>query len=258
MAPGARTVLLLGGSTEATQLARLLAASGAVDLTISFAGRTAARAAMPDGVHVRVGGFGGSAGLQRHLEQHDVDALVDATHPFSARMPFHAATAADAAAIPRLRVLRPPWVAQPGDRWTVVDSVTAAATAVNTSGAGAVLLTIGRQELAPFAACRGARVVARCIDPPDAGILDGAEIVLARGPFTVDDEIALLRRHDIELVVSKNAGGAATGAKLEAARRLGLRVVMVERPPAPLGPTVATPAEAVAWLDEALLERAGR
>jgi precorrin-6A/cobalt-precorrin-6A reductase len=129
---------------------------------------------------------------------------------------------------------------------------------VNTSGAGAVLLTIGRQELAPFAACRGARVVARCIDPPDAGILDGAEIVLARGPFTVDDEIALLRRHDIELVVSKNAGGAATGAKLEAARRLGLRVVMVERPPAPLGPTVATPAEAVAWLDEALLERAGR
>jgi precorrin-6A/cobalt-precorrin-6A reductase len=258
MAPGARTVLLLGGSTEATQLARLIAASGDIELTVSFAGRTAARAPMPDDIHVRVGGFGGPSGLQRHLETNAVAALIDATHPFSSRMPFHAATAADAAGCPRLRVLRPPWVAQAGDWWTVVLSVAAAAAAVEESGAGAALLTIGRQELAPFAVCTSARLVARCIDPPEAGVLDGAEIILARGPFTVEDEIALLRRHHIELVVSKNAGGPATEAKLVAARRLGLPVVMVERPPAPGGPTVATAAEAMTWLDGALLARASR
>jgi precorrin-6A/cobalt-precorrin-6A reductase len=209
-------------------------------------------------VLVRVGGFGGSAGLQRHLETNAVDALIDATHPFSSRMPFHAATAADAAGRPRLRVLRSPWVAQPGDRWTVVSSVAEAATAVDASGAGSVLLTVGRQELARFAGCTSARLVARCIEPPEAGVLDGAEIILARGPFTVEDEIALVRRHHIELVVSKNAGGPATEAKLAAARHLGLPVVMIERPPAPAGPTVATAAEAMVWLETALLERASR
>jgi precorrin-6A/cobalt-precorrin-6A reductase len=258
MAPGAPTVLLLAGSTEATQLAHLIAAAGDIELTVSFAGRIAARPAMPEGAHVRVGGFGGAAGLRHHLESDATDALVDATHPFSARMPFHAATAADAAGIPRLRVLRPPWVPQAGDRWTVVPSVTEAAHAVEASGASAVLLTIGRQELAPFAACRRARLVARCIDPPAAGVLDGAEIILARGPFEVEDEVALLRRHGIELVVSKNAGGGATEAKLAAARLLGLPVVMVERPPAPDGPTVATAADAMAWLAAALPARADR
>ena len=116
-------------------------------------------------------------------------ALVDATHPFSARMPFNAAAAARAAGVPRVRVLRPPWSPQAGDRWTAVLSVTEAAAAVEASGAGNVLLTIGRQELAPFAACGRARLVARCIDPPDAGVLDRAEIILARGPFTVEDEV---------------------------------------------------------------------
>jgi len=100
--------------------------------------------------------------------------------------------------------------------------------------------------------------VARCIDPPDAGVLDRAEIILARGPFTVEDEVALLRRHQIDLLVAKNAGGSATEAKLGAARRLGLPVVMVQRPPAPDGPTVPTAADAVAWLDGALLESADR
>jgi precorrin-6A/cobalt-precorrin-6A reductase len=258
MAPGARRVLLLGGSTEATHLARLIAAAGGIDLTVSFAGRTATRAEMPNGVTVRVGGFGGPDGLRRHLEANAVDALVDATHPFSARMPFHAATAAGDAGVPRVRLLRPPWAPRAGDRWTAVSSVTEAAAAVEASGARGVLLTIGRQALAPFVACRRARLVARCIDPPDDGVLDGAEVILARGPFTVEDEVALMRRHHIDLVVSKNAGGAATEAKLVATRTLGLPVVMVERPPAPDGPTVATPTDAVKWLDAALLERAGR
>ncbi len=258
MAPGDRTVLLLGGSTEATQLARLAAASPEVTLNVSFAGRTAARAPMPDGVVVRVGGFGGPDGLQRHLESNAIEALVDATHPFSARMPFNAAAAALAAGIPRVRVLRPPWTPQAGDRWTAVLSVTEAAAAVEASGARNVLLTIGRQELAPFAACGRARLVARCIDPPEAGVLDRAEIILARGPFAIEDEVELLRRHDIDLVVSKNAGGAATEAKLAAARRLGLPVVMVQRPPVPAGPTVPTPADAMAWLDGVLLASVDR
>jgi precorrin-6A/cobalt-precorrin-6A reductase len=155
-------------------------------------------------------------------------------------------------------VLRPPWLPQAGDRWTVVPSVAEAAHAVEASGASPVLLTIGRQELAPFAACRRARLVARCIEPPAAGVLDGAEIILARGPFEVEDEVALLRGRGIELVVSKNAGGGATEAKLAAARLLGLPVVMVERPPAPDGPTVATAADAMAWLAAALPARADR
>jgi precorrin-6A/cobalt-precorrin-6A reductase len=258
MTPGARTVLLLAGSTEATQVARLAAASPAIALTVSFAGRTAARAPMPDDVAVRVGGFGGPEGLRQHLEANAVAAVVDATHPFSAGMPFNAAAAALAAGVPRVRVLRPPWARQAGDRWTTVLSVAEAAAAVEASGAGNVLLTIGRQELAPFAACGRARLVARCIDPPDAGMLDRAEIILARGPFTVDEEVALLRHHHIDLVVSKNAGGAATEAKLVASRRLGLPIVMVERPPVPDGPTVATPTDAMAWLADALLESADR
>jgi precorrin-6A/cobalt-precorrin-6A reductase len=136
--------------------------------------------------------------------------------------------------------------------------VAEAAAEVEASGAGNVLLTIGRQDLAPFSACRRARVVARCIDPPQPGVLDRAELILARGPFTVEDEIALLRRHRIDLLVSKNSGGDATAAKLEAARLLGLPVVMVDRPPAPAGPTVPTAAEALDWLEAALPERAAR
>jgi precorrin-6A/cobalt-precorrin-6A reductase len=242
-------LLVLGGSTEASQLTRLLHDHHpSAEVTVSFAGRTASRAPLPTGVHERVGGFGGIDGLRAYLSSERIDAVIDATHPFAARMPFHVRTAADAEGVPALRLVRPPWTPEIGDQWIDVDDMEAAADTVGQAAGRSVLLTIGRQELAPFRRCAETRFVVRSIDPPEPDLLPGAEVVLARGPFTLDDELALLARHHIDLVVAKNAGGEATGAKVDAARRLGIPMVMVRRPPIPCGPAVATPAEALGWL----------
>ncbi|MCU1504999.1 MAG: Precorrin-6A reductase [Ilumatobacteraceae bacterium] len=244
-----RRVLILGGTTEAAELTRrVVALVSRPELTVSFAGRTTSRAAVPEGVDVRVGGFGGIDGLRRHLDDGRFDAVVDATHPFAARMPFHAQAACDALGLALVRVLRPAWHAQPDDRWAVVDDVSAAAAEVARSGARRVFLTVGRQELAPFAACTGIELLVRSIDRPAPNVLADAEVLLSRGPFDVAAETELLRSRRIELLVSKNAGGSATYAKIEAARALGIPVVMVRRPPSPDVRTVATAAEALAWL----------
>ncbi len=246
-------VLLLGGTTEASELARLVSESHpSVELVVSFAGRTRARAAMPPGVDCRVGGFGGIDGLRDYIVAEQFDTVVDATHPFADRMPFHAHAACEATGTSLVRLVRPAWTQACGDHWTVVDDVASAAAEVERSGAARVLLTIGRQELAPFTRCQSTAFVIRSIDPPAPGLLDDAEVVLARGPFTVDDEIELLQSRRIDLVVSKNSGGTATRAKLEAARKLALPIVMVQRPPAPDADSVATVAEAFAWLVERL------
>ncbi len=242
-------MLILGGSTEATELARTIAASEpGIEATVSFAGRTTSRASFPDRIAVRVGGFGGVDGLRRHLADAGCTAMIDATHPFAARMPFNAQLACAALGIPLLRLLRPPWYAGPGDRWTCVDDVHAAASAVRCSGARRVFLTVGRQELAPFAACAAAELLVRCIEPPSPDVLPNAEILLSRGPFDLVAETELLRSRRIDLLVSKNAGGTATRAKIDAARALCVDVVMVRRPPSPDVPTVATVADALAWL----------
>lgn len=235
-------VLLLAGTTEARALAAMLAAEPGVELTASLAGHTSAAAAYP--CAVRTGGFGGVGGLVAHLRRDGVDTLVDATHPFSAAMPRHAAEAAARAGIPRLRLVRPPWAPQPGDRWVDVADLAGAARAVADLGSRRVLLTVGRLGLAAFAGVE-ARFVVRTIDPPDA-VLPAAETVRARGPFTVEEELALLRDRRIEALVTKNAGGS--DAKLVAARRLGLPVVVVRRPPAVEGPHAATADEALAWV----------
>lgn len=246
-------VLLLGGTTEASELARLLSENQpAVELVVSFAGRTGARAALPPGVDSRVGGFGGIDGLRDYIIAEQFVTVVDATHPFAGRMPFHAHSACEATGTPLLRLVRPAWTQIRGDHWTVVDDVPCAAVEVERSGARRVLLTIGRQELAPFAQCLWSTFVIRSIDPPAPGLLDDAEVVLARGPFTVDDEIELLQSRRIDLIVSKNSGGTATQAKLEAARQLDVPIVMVQRPPTPDGESVATVAEAMAWLAQRL------
>jgi precorrin-6A/cobalt-precorrin-6A reductase len=241
-------VLLLAGTTEATAVAATLGEQppGTVELTVSFAGRTTAPSA-PFGA-VRVGGFGGTDGLVAFLVEHRIDAVIDALHPFAAVMPFHAAAACDRVDIPRVKVVRPAWQAVDGDRWIRVPSIPAAADAVAGSAAQRVLLTTGRQELDPFRAVTGPVFVVRSIEPVG---LDGpwrARPLLARGPFTVDDELALLRDEGIDLIVSKDAGGTATAAKLVAARSLGLPVVLVDRPGVPDGPTVETVESAVAWL----------
>ncbi|GAB4082432.1 cobalt-precorrin-6A reductase [Modestobacter muralis] len=234
---------MLGGTGEARALAAALVAGG-VDVLSSLAGRTA-DPVLPEGP-VRVGGFGGAEGLAGWLAEHRPRAVVDATHPFAAQITASAATAAAAHGTPLLRLQRPGWTPGPGDTWRYVDSLAAAAEAV--AGYASVFLTTGRQGVAAFAGLPG-RVLVRSVDPPDQPLPAGATLLLDRGPFSVADELALMREHTVDVVVTKDSGGHLTEAKLVAARELGLPVVLVRRPPLPPGvETVATVADALAWL----------
>jgi precorrin-6A/cobalt-precorrin-6A reductase len=234
-------VLLLGGTAEARRLAERLVAED-VDVLSSLAGRVA-DPVLPPG-EVRIGGFGGVEGLTAALD--GVAALVDATHPFAATMTAHAAAAAATTGTPLLRLQRPGWTARPGDDWRWVDSLEQAASAV--AGHGSVLLTTGRQGLAAFAGLT-AHCVVRSVDPPEPPLPASVTVVLARGPFTVDQERALMTAHGVDVVVTKDSGGTMTAAKLTAARELGVPVVLVRRPPLPAGvPVAATVQEALAWL----------
>lgn len=240
-------VLILGGTTESSALARALAGDGRFRATLSLAGRT--RRPLPQPLPCRVGGFGGVEGLASYLAEHRVEALIDATHPFAAQMSRHAAQAARQTGTRLLAVVRPAWCPQPGDRWTAVPSMVAAAEALGRVGRR-VLLTVGQQDLAPFAAAPWHSYVVRSVDPPSPHTLPpGAEVITARGPFAEPDERRLLAERRVEVLVTKNSGGEATRPKLDAARALGLPVVMVARPDPPPGvERVATAAQALAWL----------
>ncbi|MFG2899299.1 cobalt-precorrin-6A reductase [Streptomyces zaomyceticus] len=234
-------ILILGGTTEARALAGLL--HGEVRVTSSLAGRVA-NPRLPEG-EVRIGGFGGVDGLVEWIGGHAVDAVIDATHPFAERISFNAARAAATAHVPLLALRRPGWVPEEGDRWVPVPSLEAAAGALDGLGER-VFLTTGRMGLAAFAD-RPEWFLVRSVDAPDAPVPARAEILLDRGPFTLDGERELLARHRIDVLVTKDSGGAATAPKLTAAREAGLPVVVVRRPPVPEGvPVVATPEEAAA------------
>jgi precorrin-6A/cobalt-precorrin-6A reductase len=236
-------VLVLGGTGEARRLAKALLAEG-VEVLSSLAGRVA-DPVLPEG-DVRIGGFGGAQGLTDWLAGHRPRAVVDATHPFAARITASAAIAAAAAGTPLLRLQRPGWAPEAGDTWRFVDSLTAAADAV--AGYGSVFLTTGRQGVRAFADLPN-RVLVRSVDPPDEPLPTGATLLLARGPFSVADELALMREHAVDVLVTKDSGGHMTAAKLTAARELGIPVVLVRRPPLPDGVrTVATVEEARAWV----------
>jgi precorrin-6A/cobalt-precorrin-6A reductase len=236
-------VLILGGTGEARRLATALVEAG-VDVLSSLAGRVT-DPLLPPG-EVRVGGFGGAVGLAAWLQAHPVRAMVDATHPFATTMTASAVAASDVTGVPLLRLQRPGWTAGPGDDWRWVDSLEEAAAAV--AGFGSVFLTTGRKTLGAFAGL-SARCLVRSVDPPEPPLPPRATVVLARGPFTVEEELALLRAHAVEAVVTKDSGGAMTAAKLAAARTLGLPVVLVRRPPLPPGvPVVATVEDAAEWV----------
>jgi precorrin-6A/cobalt-precorrin-6A reductase len=236
-------ILVLGGTTEGRELAAALDGAG-IPVVSSLAGRVA-RPRLPPGA-VRVGGFGGPAALARWLRDHGAVAVVDATHPFARRISASAAQAAPAAGVPLLRLERPGWRERPGDRWRRVPDVAAAAALIPSAGAR-VLLTTGRQGLAAFAPVGAAWFLIRCVDPPAPPLPPRHELLLDRGPYTLAGELALIDRHAIGLVVTKDSGGEATRAKLDAARERGLPVIVVERPPRPPVATVGSVAEAVAW-----------
>lgn len=243
-----RHVLILGGTTEARELARELAGERSLRVTSSLAGRVA-RPRLPAG-EVRVGGFGGPEGLARWLREHRVDWLIDATHPFAGTISFNAATAAGDVHLPLLALRRPGWVAGPGDRWHDVASLRDAAAVLPALG-GRVFLTTGRTGLAAF---RGPALdplwfLVRSVDPPEPPLPPRVHVLLDRGPFTVDGESRLLRSHAIDVLVTKDSGGSATSAKLTAARAAGIPVVVVRRPPVPPGVAVADGvAGAAAWV----------
>ncbi len=226
MTVGALRVLVLGGTAEARELADALAAEPGLVVTTSLAGRTR-DPRLPAG-DVRTGGFGGVEGLVGALR--DVDLLVDATHPFADRITAHAVAATARTGTPLVVLRRPGWVEGPGDDWRRVPTTGAAAAAV--VGFRRVFLAIGRQGVGEFLDV-DAWFLVRAIEAPDV-LPARSELVLARGPFALDDERALLRRHRIDVVVAKDSGGA-TEAKLAAARESGVPVVLVDRPPVPDG-----------------------
>jgi len=240
-------LLILGGTGEARELGESLAGRADLTVTVSLAGRTARPAAQA--VAVRVGGFGGAAGLAAYLRAQHIDALIDATHPFAVTISAHAATATAAASIPLLALRRPPWRPVAGDRWLNVADRDAAVAATG-STPRRIFLALGRQDLGPFERAPQHAYLVRSVDPVDPPLqLANATYVCARGPFSEADDRALLGAHRIEAVVAKNSGGAATYSKIAAARSLGLAVIMIARPAAPAVPTVETVAEAIAWLD---------
>ena len=209
---------------------------------------------------MRSGGFGGAAGLAAWLSAEGVDVLADATHPFASRISANAAAGAHTAGIPLVTLRRPAWTPRPGDRWTEVPDMAAAAAALGPAPRR-VFLAVGRQEVAAFRAAPQHRYLVRSIEPVDpAALPDGAETLLARGPFAEADERALLAAHGIEALVAKNRGGASTSAKIAAARALGLPVVMVARPGGPeAAPTIeAALSEIAQHLDRHLVQNRDR
>jgi len=247
-------LLILGGTGEAAALARgALARFGeSMIVTTALAGRT--RHPGPIAGEVRIGGFGGPAGLAAYMMAREIDRLIDATHPFAAEISRAARLACNQVEVPRLLLLRPAWRRHPLDRWIEVDSLEAAALLVGRIGRRA-WLTVGANSIAAFAPATGVRFVVRLIDPPREPLpLRFYEVVTGRGPFSLAEERHLLERHAIDVVVCKASGGAATEAKLIAARELSLPVIMVRRPQAEPGPSVETVEAALDWLDE--LDRA--
>jgi precorrin-6A/cobalt-precorrin-6A reductase len=229
-------VLVLGGTTEARRLAAELAARPGVRVTTSLAGRVS-RPGTLDG-DVRIGGFGGADGLTRWLREHHVDAVVDATHPFAAAITANAARAAAATGVPAVVLRRPGWTPGPDDRWHWAASLPEAAALLPSLGRR-VFLTTGRLGLAAFAHLPELHFLVRTVEPPEPPMPQDMEVLLTRGPFTPDDEQALLRAHRVDVLVTKDSGGEATAAKLTAARDLALPVVVVRRPPLPADVTTA-------------------
>ncbi|MBW6526091.1 cobalt-precorrin-6A reductase [Sphingomonas sp. RHCKR7] len=238
-------LLILGGTTEASALAAAVAARG-LRATLSYAGRTARPRPQP--VPVRVGGFGGAEGLAAWLRAERVTHVVDATHPFAARISANAVAAARCAGVPLMALTRPAWRARSGDRWTHVADLDAAVAALD-GPPRRVMLALGRMHVERFAARPQHDYLLRFVDRPEhAPALPHHRLVIDRGPFTETGDRRLLVEHGTELIVCKNAGGEGAAAKLTAARGLGVPVLMIDRPALPERRTSDSVAAVLDWL----------
>ncbi|MEJ6478712.1 MAG: cobalt-precorrin-6A reductase [Octadecabacter sp.] len=238
------TVLLLAGSGEAKKIAWGLVGQG-VKAIASLAGATRDPDPLP--FPTRIGGFGGAEGFSAFLKDAGITAVIDATHPFAVRITDRTAAICGAQGVPYLQVLRPAWKAGAGDRWTMIADASAAQSVIPTDAT--VFLATGRQTLDQFSGLEGRRVICRQIDPPTAPFpFEGGEFAIGRPPFSVAREEELFKALGIDWLVVKNAGGVASATKLTAARKLGIEVAMIERPPMSDAPRVETPAAALEWL----------
>ncbi|WEJ32564.1 cobalt-precorrin-6A reductase [Devosia sp. SD17-2] len=218
-------ILILGGTTEARELANRLVADGH-DVITSLAGRTR-DPKLPQG-GIRMGRFGGIPGLAAYLNAAGIEALVDATHPYAGQISVNAVAAAEASGVPLVRVMRPGWEPLPGQRWTIVDTLAEAALSLPTGAE--VLLTTGHSGLGHFLERDDCHFIVRLIEPPEMELPSHAELLLSRPPYGVDGEIELMQRRSVTHLVTKNSGGGQTAGKLEAAHKLGVTVIMIGRP----------------------------
>lgn len=239
------TVLVLGGTTQATALAQTLS-DGGHDATFSYAGRVAHPKTQP--LPTRIGGFGGVEGLVDYLHAHHISHVIDATHPFAAQMSRNAIAACAQADVRLAALTRPEWTDQAGDRWTHVPDMAGAVAALDRV-ACRVMLAIGKQQIAEFAGLHHHYFLLRMIEKTAAiQLFDNCEVVVAKGPFELEGDLALMRAHDINVLVSKNAGGRAARAKIDAARALGIEVIMIDRPKVPDRTVVGSVDDALNWL----------
>jgi len=249
-------VLILGGTTEARLLGERLARRGDLDVTLSLAGRTASP--VPHAVPVRVGGFGGAAGLADYLIAERIDALIDATHPYANIISDNAAAAARRTGVAFMTLRRAPWTAVAGDRWIEVAGTAAAVPALG-EAPRRVFVALGRNELAPFINAPQHFYLIRSVDRVEPPLpLPQVSYVTARGPFSEADDRALMEQHAIDVVIAKNSGGGAAYGKIAAARALGIDVIVLRRAAAPSAPAVESIEDAIAWLDHALTSAAAR
>jgi precorrin-6A/cobalt-precorrin-6A reductase len=249
-------ILLLGGTSEASLLAKRLAGVPDISATLSLAGRT--RSAAPGPLPVRVGGFGGADGLANYLKREGVDLVLDATHPFAAKISANAIAACSMTGVPLLAVERPSWEKASGDRWSEHDSIEEAIAALP-DAPGDVFSALGRSAVSALRAKPQHRYVIRVVDPVEApSELPHATVIAARGPFRTEDDVALFREHNIRCVLAKNSGGDAAYAKIEAARLLALPVYMVRRPVIAERHVVSTVDEAMSWITRHHSPRAER
>jgi precorrin-6A/cobalt-precorrin-6A reductase len=238
-------VLILGGTSEANLLAAAVAAAG-LDAIYSYAGRTQVPVNQP--LSTRVGGFGGAGGLAEFIRQEKFTRVVDATHPFATGISRNVLVACAETKTPLMALERKPWVRESGDIWIEVDDVAAAVAALPEARAN-IFLAIGRQHIAPFAAKPQHAYTLRFIDAPDGPLpLPDADLIVSRGPFTLAGELELMRSRPIAWIVARNSGGAGARPKIDAARELGLPIVMIKRPELPERLRVESVTEVMHWL----------
>ncbi|WP_036023529.1 cobalt-precorrin-6A reductase [Bradyrhizobium yuanmingense] len=236
--------LILGGTADASLLAAEIARAG-IDAVYSYGGRTRPPADQP--LPTRIGGFGGVSGLADYIRREGITHVIDATHPFAAEMSRHAVEACADTNAPLIALERAPWTRVSGDNWIEVADVNAAVAALPEVPTN-VFLAIGRQHIAPFAAKPQHAYTLRFVDPPEASLPFAADVIVSRGPFTLDGELEMLHTRGIAWIVARNSGGDGARAKIDAARMLGLPVIMISRPELPERQRVESVTDVMQWL----------